>query len=63
LQQNLKLLQTSSESIAGHTRHHSGEEASAPAEDPSHTTDQLRGKAVKTANMSSKVIPENKATC
>ena len=35
---------------------------SAPAEDPSHTTDQLGGKAVKLGNISSKVIPEIKAT-
>ena len=45
-----------------HTRHHLGGEASAPAEDPSHTTDQPGGKAVKSANISSKALLENKAT-
>ena len=35
------------------TRRHMGVEASAPAEDPSHTTDQLRGKVVNSANISS----------
>ena len=45
-----------------HTRHHSGGEASAPTEDPSHSTDQPGGKVVKPANTSLKAIPENKAT-
>ena len=40
-------------------RHHSGGEASAPAEDPSYTTDQPEGKAVKLVNISLKVSPKN----
>jgi len=32
------------------------------AEEITHSTDQPEGKAVKPANISSKVIPENKAT-
>ena len=43
-------------------RHHSGLEALVPAEDPSHTTDQPGGKALKSGNISSKALPENKAT-
>ena len=46
-------------------RHHSGGEASAPAEDPSHTTDQPGGREhgqVKPAIISSKTSPENNAT-
>ena len=46
-------------------RHHSGGEMSAPAEDPSHTTNQPEGSEhgqVKPENTSSKVIPKNKAT-
>ena len=46
-------------------RHHSGGEASAPAEDPSHTTDQPEGREhgqVKPAIISSKTSPENNAT-
>ena len=46
-------------------RHHSEGEASAPAEDPSHSTDQPGGRVqgqVKPAIISSKFSPENKAT-
>ena len=48
-----------------HTRHHLGGEASAPAEDPSHSTDQPGGRVqgqVKPAIKSSKFSPENNAT-
>ena len=46
-------------------RHHSGGEASAMAEVPSHTTDQPGGRVqgqVKPANIYSHALPENKAT-
>ena len=46
-------------------RHHSGGEASAMAEVPSHTTDQPGGRVqgqIKPANISSHAIPENKVT-
>ena len=48
-----------------HTRHHLGGEALAPAEDPSHSTDQPGGRVqgqVKPAIKSSKFSPENNAT-
>ena len=46
-------------------RHHLKGEASVPAKDPSHSTDQPGGREhglVKPAIISSKVSPENKAT-
>ena len=48
-----------------HTRHHSEGEASAPAEEPFHSTDQPGGREhgqVKPAIISSKASPENNVT-
>ena len=43
-------------------RHHSIEVESVLAGETSHSTDQPEGKAVKTANISLKVSPENNTT-